>query len=154
MEIQLGHSKTVVMDEEVVTAAFGNPDIASVVVVKPTTLLINAKAVGATSLTLFTRTGSIHNYRLLVSYDLAMLRSHLVRLDKGIKVDTDTNGKGIVLSGYVETKATITAAEVAAQRFFSQAELKIKRTPGNILENSTVAQNNKNEINKHQQAAQ
>lgn len=138
LEIQLGHSRTLTAREDVVTAAFGNPAIASSVVVKPNTLLINAKQPGSTSLTLFGRSGAVEQYRILVSHDLSMLRAHLAKLDRGIRVDTDPNGNGVILSGVVATKAMIGAAELAAQRFFAEADVTIKRTPNEILDSDAL----------------
>ncbi len=134
MEITLGHSRTIWIEEDIATAALGNPDIAEVVVVKPNTLLINGKASGATSLTLFGKSGHLYDYRLLVTRDLSLLRSHLRKLDDGIHVETDPNGDAVVLTGMVATKAIIDAAEAAAIRFFAETTAAVRLQPREVRE--------------------
>lgn len=120
MEIQLGHSRTIWIEEDIATAALGNPAIAETVVIKPNTLLINGKSPGATSLTLFSKSGHHYDYRLLVVRDLSLLQNYLQKIDSGIHVSTDPNGDAVVLTGVVASKAIIDVAEIATIRFFAQ----------------------------------
>ena len=50
------------------------PAVADVVVVAPSQLLINGKAVGTTSLIVFNERGDVSNYDLIVLPDVAALR--------------------------------------------------------------------------------
>lgn len=123
MQITVGHSGTLILEEDIATAALGNPNIAQTVVVKPNTLLINASSTGATSLTLFGKSGHIYDYRLLVSHDLSLLRGHLKKLDSRIQVETDPNGNAVVLSGIAKSKEIIERAVEAAIRFFGESSV-------------------------------
>ena len=57
--------------------SISQPEVADVVVVAPTQLLINGKAVGTTSLIVFNEKGEVTNYDLVVLPDVAALRSQL-----------------------------------------------------------------------------
>lgn len=138
MELTVGHSGTVRIEEEIATAAIGNPDIAQTLVIRPDTLLINAAATGATSLTLFGKSGYQYDYRLLVSHDLTLLRQHLKQLDPRIEVAPDPNGGAVVLSGTVASKAVALNAEAAAIRFFADTTVTLRSTPRTIRESVTT----------------
>src|SRR5688572_12171555 len=53
------------------------PQVADVIVVAPSQLLINGKAVGTTSLIVFDEKGEVANYDLIVVPDVIALRSQL-----------------------------------------------------------------------------
>ena len=63
------------------------PGVADVVVVAPSQLLINGKAVGTTSLIVFNETGDVANYDLIVLPDVAALRRQLRLLLPNEKVE-------------------------------------------------------------------
>lgn len=140
MQITVGHSGTLILEEDIATAALGNPNIAQTVVVKPNTLLINASSTGATSLTLFGKSGHIYDYRLLVSHDLTLLRNHLKKLDNRINVETDPNGNAIVLTGVAASKAVIDSAEAAAIRFFAESDVTLHAKPREVRESLTTTE--------------
>ncbi len=123
IEVIKGHSATLYIEEDIKTVALGDPSIAQTVIVKPNTVLINARAPGSTSLTLFGKTGKPYDYRLLVTHDLGLLRNHLKKLDSRITVETDPNGDAVVLAGIAETKEVIERAVEAAVRFFGDTSV-------------------------------
>ncbi len=144
MEIIKGHSATIFIEEDIGTVALGNPGIAETIILKPNTLLINAKSPGATSLTLFGKSGRLYDYRILVSHDLTLLSRHLQKLDTRIRVETDPNGDAVILSGIAETKEIIERAVEAAIRFFGDASITMSNAlnaramndPNNTLTNT------------------
>ena len=87
MEIIKGHSATIFIEEDIGTVALGNPDIAETIILKPNTLLINAKSPGATSLTLRQERATVR-LPILVSHDLTLLSRHLQSWIR-IRVETD-----------------------------------------------------------------
>ncbi len=128
IEVIKGHSATLYIEEDIKTVALGDPSIAQTVIVKPNTVLINARMPGATSLTLFGKTGKPYDYRLLVTHDLGLLRNHLKKLDSRITVETDPNGDAVVLSGIAETREIIERAVEAAVRFFGDTSVSMTNT--------------------------
>jgi pilus assembly protein CpaC len=80
------------------------PAVADVVVVAPSQLLINGKAVGTTSLIVFTEKGDVSNYDLIVLPDVAALRGEFRLLLPNEKVEVTTSGPSLVLRGEVSNE--------------------------------------------------
>ena len=80
------------------------PAVADVVVVAPSQLLINGKAVGTTSLIVFNEKGDVSNYDLIVLPDVAALRGQFRLLFPNEKVEVATSGPSLVLRGEVSNE--------------------------------------------------
>jgi len=80
------------------------PQVADVIVVGPTQLLINGKALGTTSLIIFDEAGEVSNYDLLVGPDIAALRSQLRTMFPEERVEVSTSGPSLVLRGEVSNE--------------------------------------------------
>jgi pilus assembly protein CpaC len=80
------------------------PQVADVVVVGPSQLLINGKNVGTTSLIIFDEKGEVSNYDLVVAPDMAALRGQLRSVFPNEKVDISTSGASLVLRGEVSNE--------------------------------------------------
>lgn len=77
------------------------PAVADVIVVAPSQLLINGKAIGTTSLIIFDEKGEVTNYDLVVAPDIAALRAQLRTLFPNEKIEVSTSGPSLVLKGEV-----------------------------------------------------
>jgi len=77
------------------------PQVADVIVVGPSQLLINGKAVGTTSLIIFDEAGDVSNYDLVVGPDIAGLRAQLRIMFPDERVEISTSGPSLVLRGEV-----------------------------------------------------
>ena len=75
------------------------PQVADVIVVAPSQLLINGKAVGTTSLIVFDEKGEVANYDLIVVPDVIALRSQLRVVLPNEKVEVSTSGPAVLLRG-------------------------------------------------------
>jgi pilus assembly protein CpaC len=80
------------------------PSVADVVVVAPSQLLINGKAVGTTSLIVFNEKGDVSNFDLIVLPDVAALRGQMRLLFPNEKVEVGTSGPSLVLKGEVSNE--------------------------------------------------
>jgi pilus assembly protein CpaC len=80
------------------------PLVADVIVVAPSQLLINGKAVGTTSLVVFSEKGDVSNFDLIVTPDIAALRSQLRVVLPNEKIEVSTSGPAIVLKGEVSNE--------------------------------------------------
>ena len=80
------------------------PDVADVVVVAPSQLLINGKAVGTTSLIVFNEKGDVANYDLIVLPDVAALRGQFRLLFPDERLEVATSGPSLVLKGEVSNE--------------------------------------------------
>ena len=97
--------------------SISQPEVADVVVVAPTQLLINGKAVGATSLIVFNEKGDVTNYDLVVLPDVAALRSQLRVFFPNEKVEISTSGPAIVLRGEVSNEVVYDKVLEIAQSY-------------------------------------
>ena len=84
--------------------SMSQPQVADVIVVGPSQLLINGKAVGTTSLIIFDETGEVSNYDLVVGPDIAALRSQLRTMFPEERVEVSTSGPSLVLRGEVSNE--------------------------------------------------
>jgi pilus assembly protein CpaC len=90
--------------ERIKRVSVSQPEVADVVVVAPSQLLINGKAVGTTSLIVFNEKGDVVNYDLIVAPDVAALRGQLRVVLPNEKVEISTSGPSIVLKGEVSNE--------------------------------------------------
>ena len=67
------------------------PEVADVLVVAPSQLLINGKNVGTTSLIIFDEKGEVSNYDLIVAPDISALRGQLRAIFPNEKIDISTS---------------------------------------------------------------
>ena len=80
------------------------PQVADVIVVGPSQLLINGKALGTTSLIIFDEAGEVSNYDLIVGPDITALRSQLRTMFPEERVEISTSGPSLVLRGEVSNE--------------------------------------------------
>lgn len=90
--------------EKAKRVSVSQPEVADVIVVAPTQLLINGKAVGTTSLIIFDEKGDVSNYDLVVGPDIAALRGQFRVMFPEEKVDVSTSGPFLVLRGEVSNE--------------------------------------------------
>lgn len=80
------------------------PQVADVLVVAPSQLLINGKAVGTTSLIIFDEKGEVTNFDLIVAPDIAAMRAQLRSVFPEEKIEISTSGPAVVLRGEVSNE--------------------------------------------------
>ena len=80
------------------------PQVADVLVVAPSQLLINGKSVGTTSLIIFDEKGEVSNYDLVVAPDISALRAQLRSIFPNENVEISTSGPSLVLRGEVSNE--------------------------------------------------
>ena len=83
------------------TVSVAQPDIADVVVLSPTDLLINGKAVGTTSLVVWNEQGGISHFSLTVIPDVSSLQRQLRVLFPDDQIEISASGSTLVLRGEV-----------------------------------------------------
>ena len=80
--------------EKAKRVSVSQPEVADVIVVAPTQLLINGKAVGITSLIIFDEKGEVSNYDLVVGPDTTALRGQFrVYVSRGKSRGIDIRAK-------------------------------------------------------------
>ena len=90
--------------EKAKRVSISQPEVADVIVVAPTQLLINGKAVGITSLIIFDEKGEVSNYDLVVGPDTTALRGQFRVMFPEEKIEVSTSGPNLVLRGEVSNE--------------------------------------------------
>ena len=104
ISVTVNKSMVVRLADRAKRVSVSQPAIADVIVVAPSQLLINGKAVGATSLIVFNEQGDVSNFDLIVTPDVASLRGQLRVVLPNEKLDVSTSGTSIVLRGEVSNE--------------------------------------------------
>jgi len=120
INVMRGFSTPLKLSEDAGTIAIGDPNLIGVVTIKPNLLMINGQDTGATSLTVFGKTGAIYQYRIQITNDIGQLKSLISSVEKKVTVE-DINGT-VVLKGEVATPAALTRVLSIADRFVGGEE--------------------------------
>jgi pilus assembly protein CpaC len=113
LEVTIGKSQVLNLQEPFARVSVTNPAIADVFVVTPNQILINGKAVGTTSLVVFYPSKTIF-FDVLVQTDLALLRERLKQVAPRDDIQVHAAQDAIILEGSVSSERTTAGAvEVA-----------------------------------------
>lgn len=115
VHVAAGFSVPLVLPEPATTIAIGNQGIIATNTLKPDLLMINGQSTGATSMTVFGRSGKIYEYRVQVGNDVQQLSSMIQAIEKNVTVE-DLNGI-IVLKGTVPTPTALVRVLTIADRY-------------------------------------
>ncbi|MDP8566384.1 type II and III secretion system protein family protein [Methylophilus aquaticus] len=115
IHVDAGFSVPLQLPEAASTIAIGNQGIIATNTLKPDLIMINGQATGATSMTVFGRSGKIYEYRIQVVNDIFQLRSMINAIEKHVVVE-DLNGI-IVLKGTVPTPTALVRVLTIADRY-------------------------------------
>jgi len=120
INVMRGFSTPLKLSEDAGTIAIGDPNLIGVVTIKPNLLMINGQDTGATSLTVFGKTGAIYQYRIQITNDIGQLKALISSVEKKVTVE-DINGT-VVLKGEVPTAAALARILSIADRFMGGIE--------------------------------
>ncbi|HYG69882.1 MAG TPA: type II and III secretion system protein family protein [Anaeromyxobacteraceae bacterium] len=114
MVLEAGQNRLLVLSDEIGRIAVADPEVADLKVVTPMQVLLTAKGVGSTDLTLWTRGNDPLVIALRVTRNLEGLRKQLKELFPNEQVSISTAGDLVVLTGEVsDVRMPERIAEVA-----------------------------------------
>jgi pilus assembly protein CpaC len=114
VSVSKGASALLVNTTAIQRFSIGDPTVAEAVVVSPTEVLINGKALGTTSLFLWDNAGGIKLYSIEVTADAAGMERYLASVLEGEHVDVVASGNVVTLSGQVRDASVASrAVEIA-----------------------------------------
>jgi len=122
VSLLVGRSTVVDIGVPIARVSLTSADIADVLVTSATQLLVNGKTPGTISMFVWERGGGLRQYEVAVQRDLASLREQLASLFPGEKIEANSNGRQIVLSGNVTTKDVASRAVDVATGFVEKRE--------------------------------
>jgi len=101
LSLEAGQNRLLLLSEEISRVSVANPEVADLKVVTPMQVLLTAKGVGNTDLTLWNRANQPLVISLQVARNLDLLRKQLHELFPGQEVKVSAAGELVVLSGQV-----------------------------------------------------
>ncbi len=123
MTVPLFKSRVISLDHPTGRVAVGNPDVADLVVIRPTELYVLGKDIGTTNVLLWdTDNRLIGSISLEVAHDLGTLKSKLHLLLPGQAIQVHSAQRSVVLSGTVSDAASMNAAVRLAESYLAQVQ--------------------------------
>jgi pilus assembly protein CpaC len=101
----VGRSMVIDVGAPIQRVSLTSADVADALVTSSSQLLLNGKVPGSISMFVWERSGALRLYEIVVNRDLDHLSQQLKQLFPGEAIDVHANGKDVVLSGRVSTKA-------------------------------------------------
>jgi pilus assembly protein CpaC len=118
----VGRSTVVTTDRPIQRVALSTPDVADALVTSSREVLIHGNSPGTISLLIWSDTGRITNYDVVVRRDLSDLQTHLTQLFPGEDVAVAANGTDVVLAGTVSSKYVVDNASAVAVGYVESAD--------------------------------
>jgi pilus assembly protein CpaC len=123
LAVLLFKSRIVTLDAPVGRVSVGNPDIADIVVIRPTELYVLGKDIGTTNVFLWDRDNEvIGSINVEVTHDLSSLKAKLHQLLPGQTIQVHSAQRSVVLTGAVPDAATMNAAVRMAEGYLAQVQ--------------------------------
>ena len=114
LKLEMGQNRLLVLSEQIVRVSVAEPRVADLKVITPTQLLLTAKGVGVTDLTLWNRRDEPLVLALEVNRSLESLRKQLKELMPSEDIQVTAAGELVILSGEVsDVRVPERAVEVA-----------------------------------------
>ncbi len=110
LSLAKGTSLLLVTSVPVLRFTVGDPEVADVVVVSPTELLVNGKTLGSTSLILWESTTGPRLYSVEVTVDTPALERYLREALPGEQIGVTASGNSVTLSGTIRDPVAVDQA--------------------------------------------
>ena len=118
----VGRTAVIHTDRAIQRVSLSTPEIADALVTAPRELLVHGKAPGTISLLVWSDTGRITNYEVIVRRDLTPLEGQIRRQFPNEPIAVAVNGKDVVLSGIVSAKYVSDRAAALAAGYVDKPE--------------------------------
>jgi pilus assembly protein CpaC len=121
--VPLYKSRTLTLPVAAGRVSVGNPDVADIVVIRPTEVYVVGRDIGSTNVLLWDRDNRlIRSLNVEVSHDLEGLKARLHQLLPGDQVEVRSAQRSIVLSGRVADASRMSTAVTLAEAYLAQAQ--------------------------------
>ncbi len=122
VKLLVGRSTVVDVGAAIARVSLTSADVADAMVTSPSQLLINGKMPGTISMFVWDRGGALKRYEVVVQRDLAKLSEQMKQLFPSEKIEVQSNGKNVVLSGSVSNKDIMEKAVNVAAGYVDKRE--------------------------------
>jgi pilus assembly protein CpaC len=140
IHLLVGRSTVIRTERPVVRVSLSTPEIADAVVTSPRELVVHGKTPGTISLLVWSETGAITNYEVVVRRDLSQLEGQIRSQFPTERIAVAVNGKDVVLSGVVSAKYVIDRSAQLAQGYVDKPEniVNLMRQQENVTSNQVM----------------
>jgi pilus assembly protein CpaC len=104
VELLVGRSTLVDIGSPIARVSLTSAEIADALVTGQTQLLVHGKTPGSISMFVWDRAGAVKRYEIAVLRDLARLNDQVKELFPNERIQAQSNGKSVVLSGSISSK--------------------------------------------------
>src|SRR5216684_7802176 len=122
VRLLVGRSMVLDVGTTITRVSLTSAEVADALVTAPSQLLINGKIPGTISMFVWDKGGALKRYEVIVQRDLARLSEQMRLLFPGERIDVQSNGKNVVLSGSVTNKDLIEKAVNVAGGYVDKKE--------------------------------
>lgn len=122
VRLLVGRSTVLDVGRDISRVSLTSAEIADALVTSPTQLLINGKLPGTISMFVWDRGNSLTRYEVVVQRDLARLSEQMRELFPGERIDVQSNGRNVVLSGMVTNKDIVEKAVSVAAGYVDKSD--------------------------------
>jgi len=123
LSVLLFKSRIVTLDAPIGRVSVGNPDIADIVVIRPTEVYVLGKDIGTTNVFLWDRDNKpLGSMNIEVTHDLGSLKAKLHQLLPDHKIAVHSAQRSVVLTGSVPDAVTMSAAVRLAEGYLAQVQ--------------------------------
>lgn len=122
IHLLVGRSTVIRTERAVVRVSLSTPEIADAIVTSPREMVVHGKAPGTISLLVWSETGAITNYEVVVRRDLSQLEGQIRSQFPTERIAVAVNGKDVVLSGVVSAKYVIDRTAQLTQGYVDKPE--------------------------------
>ena len=122
VRLMVGRSAVIDVGTAISRVSLTSADVADAMVTSGNQLLINGKMPGTISMFVWERSGALRQYEIVVQRDLARLNEQMQKLFPGERIEAQSNGKAVVLSGTVSNKEMSAKASSVAAGYVEKAD--------------------------------
>ena len=122
VDLLVGRSAIIRSDRPIKRVSLPKPEIADALVTSAHEVLVHGKTPGTISLLLWSDTGQIRTYDIVVQRDLSALEDRIAQLFPGEPIKVTSNGADVVLSGVVSSSYVMDKASSLAAGYVEKKE--------------------------------
>jgi pilus assembly protein CpaC len=122
VRLTVGRSTLVDIGQPISRVSLTKADVADALVTSPSQLLVHGKMPGAISMFVWSRSGGVKRYEIVIERDLDALNEQFRTLFPGENIRAHSNGKAVVLSGNVSRKEVAEKAVAVAAGYVEKKE--------------------------------
>jgi pilus assembly protein CpaC len=155
LHVLAGRSLVITTQARIRRVSVADPAVLNAVVVGPTQILVNGKALGAASLVIWDETGQSQTFDVFVDLDLAEMAGKIQQVLPHEAIQVDARGGVVTLSGHVSSQAVADRVMAIAQAMVpkkenvvSLLEVPVAPTTGEVLLEVKFAEVDRSTLNQ------